>query len=99
MSEVKYISEPWEIAQIDTRRVYQDEHLVEAVAAIRIGKFSHKLQITGRTTEQEFLAMIRLIAAAPDLLNALQSMYETVAEQDKVIWDCARNAIAKATAA
>jgi hypothetical protein len=50
--------------------------------------------VRGRT-EEEALANAHLIAAAPDLLEALESML-AITDRDHVVWDEAREAIAKA---
>jgi hypothetical protein len=106
MGEEKHLLRPWEIAQIDTRRLYQDDNLVEAVAAIRVGSSAYRLTFSGITTEEDFMAIIRLVAAAPDLLElaeivqrATEDTFKVHASLIEIINEKARAVIAKATAA
>jgi hypothetical protein len=80
MSNPKHTPLPWVIIQADTERLEIDQTLVRATGAILIGKYGYKLTIEGRTSEEEFMANLHLIAAAPKLLRALRELMNQVLE-------------------
>lgn len=87
MSDSKHTPGPWEIAEFGrnhTILIYgPDEILVADCGGIL------------RRSHEEMESNARLIAAAPDLLAALEDVVR-VADRDTVIFDVARAAIAKA---
>ena len=78
----KFTPGPWEILQADTRRVQIEDRLVEATGAMLIGHYGKRLTFEGfEIGEEEFLANLSLVAAAPELLEALE-----VAVAEIVAW-------------
>jgi hypothetical protein len=105
MRETIHTPGPWQIIQADTERMEIDTLLVRATGAILMGRSAKKLTCEGvEGGEAEFMANLCLIAAAPDLLEALEAMMAMHAPRNgEIVWDgpyeIARDAIAKAKAA
>lgn len=71
----KHTPLPWVIIQADTERMEIDNKLVGATGGILIGKYGYRMTIEGIAYEEEFLANLHLIAAAPKLLRACKKAY------------------------
>jgi hypothetical protein len=79
-----YTSGPWHVDHYSGARVFNHEGTVATVP-----KWNSE-------SESSLAATVRLIAAAPDLLNALQTLADA-AESRGIPAEAARDAIAKAT--
>lgn len=95
----KYTKGPWESSFTDCLGGPASYCRIRPVSGEMFGLFtSLEIATMGMMDEAEQQANARLIAAAPDLLEALQAVVK-VADRATVEFDAARAAIAKATGA
>jgi hypothetical protein len=90
---------PWSILCLNSYERPGIEALDGTLSIVVIGFKDDPLDdcgVDGETREQE-LANARLIAAAPDLLQALEDVMPYIIGDKKVPWRAAQEAIAKAT--
>lgn len=98
MSTTKHTPGPWRaVIDSDFTPGIDADDIGESIVVIGPNNLSTDLGIWGRCRE-EAEANAHLIAAAPDLLAALQTLVEQAERHDAVglYWDQARAAIAKA---
>jgi hypothetical protein len=78
MSEIKHTPGPWTLVETADERTISDWHLQIGDYSIHVFTYRH---VGGYITDHRRMADARLIAAAPDLLEALKDLkvrYETL---------------------